>query len=167
VNVLFGAVPVGTPAGVTQLPPFDSLKIFTALPSAKQPLIVFRGVTSGGKSALFTIVGEAIIRGTATCLPNASQCQVIQLKPGQLEQLEYLAPTGQVTTYELRLVTIASTTTTASSASLKNAVTGDSKAVREMLGRAGLRALPGLRYSQGAGVLVAVPAPHAHPPHEG
>ena len=32
---------------------------------AKQPLMVFRGVTAGGKSATFTLVGEAILHGKA------------------------------------------------------------------------------------------------------
>ena len=64
-------------------------------------------MTAGGKSATFTLVGEAILRGAGACLPSASQCQAIDLKPGQTEELEYLPPTAAPTvTYELRVVSI-------------------------------------------------------------
>ncbi len=124
----------------------------TPLPSAKQPLIVFRGVTAGGKSATFTLVGEAILHGNAACLPSATQCEAIDLQAGQTEQLEYLAPTGQPVTYELRIVSIVSSN--ASSAAVKSILRDESKAGRELLSHAGLHAVPGLRYSAQAGVLV-------------
>src|SRR3954449_11296211 len=71
VAVLFGVVPSGTAPLIAVLTPYEKLGLYTALPSAKKPLIVFRGVTAGGKSATFTIAGEAILHGQAACLPNA------------------------------------------------------------------------------------------------
>jgi hypothetical protein len=163
VAVLFGVVPAGTAPGTAQLTPYANLKLFAALPSAKQALIVFRGVTAGGKSAVFTLVGEAIIHGNATCRPSTVQCQAIEVQPKQIEQLEYLAPSGEVVTYELRIASIVSTK--ASAASVTNAWASDSKAARRLLGQAGLLAVPGLSYSNTAGVLVATrhsgPAAHA------
>jgi hypothetical protein len=132
------------------LTPYANLKLLTPLPSAKQPLAIFRGVTAGGSSAAFTLVGEVIIHGNATCLPSTTQCALILLKVGQAEQLEYLQPDGQPVTYELRVASIAETK--ASAASLRRA--SASKAGRALLGPAGLRALGGLRFSQSAGVLV-------------
>ncbi|MFI4985346.1 MAG: hypothetical protein ACHP93_00965 [Solirubrobacterales bacterium] len=154
VAVLFGIVPAGTPPASAQLTPYLNLKRQAPLPSSKQPLVVFRGVTSGGKSATFTLVGEAILRGAAKCLPSASQCQAIELKTGQSEEFEYLPPTGAAVTYELQLSSITSTKATASAA--RRAFRGESKAGRELLRRIGLVALPGLRYSQAKGVLVLV-----------
>lgn len=151
VSALFGAVPSPVPPSGVQLTLYESLRLLTTLPSAKQPLIVFRGVTSGGKSALFTVVGEAILHGSATCLPSASQCQEIELKPGQTEQLEYLPPSGAMVTYELRIVSIKSSK--ASSATASSIAHSASKAGRELLRRAGLVAIPGLRYSSAVGVL--------------
>jgi hypothetical protein len=151
VSVLFGALPTVVPPQGVQLTPYNDLKLLTSLPSAKQPLIVFRGVTAAGKSATFTVVGEAILRGAATCLPSPAQCQEINLKPGQVEQLEYLAPTGQAINYELRIVGIGSTK--ASSAQVMSIRRGQSNAGREVLRRAGLLAVPGLRYSSQFGVL--------------
>ena len=58
--VEFGQLPV---TDTTPLTPYENLKLLTPLPSSTQALIVFRGVTAGGKSATFTLVGEAILHG--------------------------------------------------------------------------------------------------------
>jgi hypothetical protein len=160
VSVLFGPTPPPAPAPSTPLTPYENLKLMAALPSAKAPLVVFRGVTSGGKSATFTLVGEAILHGPGVCLPSAEQCQAIDLKPAQTEQLEYLSTTGQVISYELSLVGISSGK--ASAASLKDPLVGTSKAGRELLRNAGLLAIPGLRASSQAGVLVFAGHTAAH-----
>ena len=152
VALLFGVLPLGTAPQNALLTPYAKVKLLTPLPSAKQPLVIFRGVTVGGKSAAFTLVGEVIIHGNATCLPSTTQCALILLKPGQAEKLEYLTPEGQLVTYELRVASIAQAKS--SSASLKRATASESKAGRALLGPAGMRALGGLRYSQAAGVLV-------------
>jgi hypothetical protein len=154
VAALFGIVPAGTPPLTAQLTPYVNLKLMTALPSAKQPLLVYRGVTAGGKSATFTLVGEAILHGNGSCLPNASQCQAIDLQKDHYEQLEYLSPTGETITYELRIVSIEPKT--ASAASLKSELRGQ-KIGRELLRRVGLLEMPFLRESSKTGVLVFAP----------
>lgn len=146
------AVLFGVPATGTALTPYENLKLMTPLPSGAQALIVFRGVTAGGKSATFTLVGEAILHGTGACLPSASQCEAIDLHTGQTEQLEYLSTSGQVTSYELKVVSI--TSDKASSAAFKDALHGVSKAGRELLSHDGLEAIPYLHLSATAGVLV-------------
>jgi hypothetical protein len=159
VSVVFGALPVVAPPQGVQLTPFQNLRLLTPLPSAQQPLIVFRGVTLGGKSASFTVVGEVLLHGNARCLPSTSQCQEINLKTGQVEQLEYLAASGQVVTYELRILDIAATK--ASSAGLRRIQRGVSKPGGAVLLGAGLVAIPELRYSSVPGVLVYL----GHPAH--
>jgi hypothetical protein len=150
--VLFGVIPPGSTPQSVKLTPYENLKLLAPLPSAKQPLVVFRGVTAGGKSATFTLVGEAILHGQGTCLPSATQCEALDVGPGQSEQLEYLPASGPSVTYELRVVNIASTTAT--SASAKRVLSGESKAGRALLSRAGLINIPGLHYSSQPGVLV-------------
>jgi len=152
VAVLFGTIPAGTAANTALLTPFVNIKLLTPLPDSKQPRIVYRGVTAKGKSATFTLVGEAILHGTAACLPSASQCQAIDLQAGNSEQLEYLTPSGETVLYELRVASI--TAVKASSASVKSLLRGESKVGRELLRHAGLTAIPFLRYSSQAGVLV-------------
>jgi hypothetical protein len=152
VAVRFGTAAPGTPPLTAPLTPYDDLKRQQPLPDAKQPLIVFRGVIAGGKSATFTLVGEAILRGSARCLPSASQCQAINLKPGQTEELEYIPLGSTAITYQLEVVRITSSKASASAA--RRAFTGQSKSGLELLRDAGLEALPGLRYSAEKGVLV-------------
>ncbi|MHB8532607.1 MAG: hypothetical protein ACYDC2_07790, partial [Solirubrobacteraceae bacterium] len=156
VAILFGPFPPGsTPESVT-LTPYENLKLQTPLPSAKQPLIVFRGVTAFGKSATFTIVGETILHGQGACLPSPSQCQALDLKAGQTEQLEYLQGNGETTVYELRIASIEKAT--ASTASVKRGKAWDfSREGAEVLRKNGLQALPDLRYSAQPGLLVYVP----------
>jgi hypothetical protein len=151
VAVGFGTAPAGTPPAEAKLTAFTDLKRQQPLPDAKQPLVVFRGVIAGGGSATFTLVGEAILRGPAACVPNASQCLSIDLKVGQSEELEYIPLGGAAVVYQLQVVSITSTTTTASAA---RAFAGESKAGLQFLHHAGLAALPGLRYSDAKGVLV-------------
>ncbi|MHB8241704.1 MAG: hypothetical protein ACYDHN_06905 [Solirubrobacteraceae bacterium] len=152
VAVLFGLLPAGVTPETATLTPFENLKLLSPLPSAQQALIVYRGVTAGGKSATFTVVSEAILHGNATCLPSATQCQAIDLAPGQTEQLEYISPTGEVSLYELRVVTIVSSK--ASTGAVKGVLRGESKAGRELLRHAGLTEIPFLHNSTQAGVLV-------------
>ncbi len=152
VAVLFGVVPPGATAQTVQLTPYESLELLAPLPSAKQPLIVFRGVTVGGKSATFTLVSEAILHGGAACLPSATQCEAIDLQAGHSEQFEYIGSTGIPVLYELRVVSIVSSK--ASSASVKNIVGDESRAGLAVLSHAGLVSVPDLRYSAQAGVLV-------------
>ncbi|HTD07509.1 MAG TPA: hypothetical protein VK680_01345 [Solirubrobacteraceae bacterium] len=146
------AVLVGELATGVTLTPIENLKLVTPLPSDQLALVVFRGVTAGGKSATFTLVGEAILHGEGTCLPIASQCEAIDLRAGQSEQLEYLKPTGQTVTYELKVVSI--TSEKASAAAFRDSLHGTSKVGRELLSHDGLETIPYLHFSAAAGVLV-------------
>ena len=161
VSVLFGTAPAGTPALSAGLNSYEDLKRQQPLPSATQPLIVFRGVVAGGKSATFTLVGEAILRGSAACLPSASQCQAIDLKEGDTEELEYVPLGGTAITYELHVVKIESIKAktgqdakAAKIASVADASGVESKAGLRILREYGLTAVPGLRYSRDGSVLV-------------
>jgi hypothetical protein len=151
VSVLFGLLPAGETAATVQLYPYTNLKLQTPLPE-KPVLLIYRGVPAGGKSATFTVYGEVILHGAGSCLPSTSQCEAIDLKPGQTEQVEYLSETGEPQIYELRVVSI--TPASASAAGVRNALQGEDKAGRKLLREAGLTALPYLRYSTKMGVLV-------------
>lgn len=152
VAVEFGPVPVGTEAQTAVLTPYENLKLLTPLPSATLPLLVYRGVTTAGHSATFTVVGEVFPRGSGRCLPSETQCEAIDLKPGQSEQFQYTPASGGPTVlYELKVVTIASSK--AKTGSVKSLLGGVSKAGRDVLKRAGMVAIPFLHYSSQLGVL--------------
>ncbi|HLB21431.1 MAG TPA: hypothetical protein VK605_04940 [Solirubrobacteraceae bacterium] len=157
VTAMFGPTAAGTPPASAVLTPYEGLKRQEPLPSATQPLVVFRGVTAGGKSATFTLVGEAILRGEGACVPDASQCLAIDLKPGQFEELEYVPPGGTAIVYQLQVVKIDASK--ASAAAARVAFDDESKAGARFLRTAGLAALPGFRYSPDKGVLVFAQRP--------
>jgi hypothetical protein len=153
VSVLFGETQGATPGEGAGLKPYENLALLTPLPSKQEPLVVFRGVSKKGKTATFTVAAETILSGPGKCLPSAFQCQAIQLKAGQNEQLQYLPPGSQsVQSYELRLVSI--TPSSASAASLASFLSHQSKAGMEVLRRGNLIAIPGLGMSSLAGVLI-------------
>lgn len=168
VSALFGTAPAGTPVLSAGLTSYEDLKRQQPLPSATQPLIVFRGVVAGGKSATFTLVGEAILRGSAACLPSASQCQAIDLKEGDTEELEYVPLGGTAITYELHVVKIEAIKAKAGQAGKAAKVASaadesgvESKAGLRILREYGLMAVPGLRYSRDGSVLVFRGSDHA------
>jgi hypothetical protein len=112
--------------------------------STKPPRVAFAGVGAGGKSAIFTLAGAVILRGSAKCMPSASRCQAIGLEPAQSEELEYLPASGQGVTYRLKLVSISSTK--AASASARRA-----RAAARRRAQAAGRALAARRRAQAAG----------------
>jgi hypothetical protein len=112
VDVRFGTIPTTVGAdGTTQqgtpvLVDHANLARLSPLPNAKSPIVVFMGVRPDGKTATFALMHEAILRGDATCRPSALKCQLIDLKAGQKEQLDYVTPSLSVVHYELDLVSV-------------------------------------------------------------
>jgi hypothetical protein len=102
VSVLFGPAPT-TPGQLSQLTPYATVKQGEPLPSAEDPVLVFKSLGPDNKSALFTFAREVIPKGPATCKPSASQCESILLPLGGAEELSILEPSGQTVVYELVL----------------------------------------------------------------
>jgi hypothetical protein len=153
VNVLFGQVPeAATAATSPELKSYPGLKRLEPLPSAKDSLLVYTGVNSGGKAAIFTLVHEAILSGSAACLPSASQCEMLDMAPGQTEQLNFLSASGQTIFYQLKVLSITKSTTNATAARRINARV--SRAGETLLREDGPPILTRLRYAQDKGVLV-------------
>ena len=96
----------GSPQAPAQLVQYEGVKAQQELPTSKNPLIVFARLGAGRKSAIFTLSREAIVKGPAVCRPSATQCEAIDLQPGQSEELSYLEPTGVTVNYELLLQSI-------------------------------------------------------------
>ena len=160
VAVLFGKAAPGTPAAEANLTPFENLKLNQLIPSKRAPIVAFRGVLKDGQSAALTLVGEAIPRGLGVCKPSAVQCQTLDLKVGQTEELEVLAPNGEMTNYELQVASIVFLTTAkAAAASSHSYGAGVSPSGSALLKQLGLFTVAGLHYSPSTNLLYA-PAPH-------
>ena len=119
VSVQFGLLPT-TAGQLAQLTPYNDLKRLQALPSAQDQRLTFSGARGNGKGAVFALSREAILKGPATCIPSAEQCEAIDLEAGQSEELTYLEPTGQSVPYELKIVSITKEATTASAARVRH-----------------------------------------------
>jgi hypothetical protein len=150
----FGPLPAAGSSEAAALKSYVGLTKATPLPSAKERLIEFVGVTvtHNGTSAAFAVDGEVILHGSGACLPSATQCQVIDVQQGKTEKLEYLTAAGLLVTDELRVVSIASNK--ASTASLRSAQRTQARLAPALLGEGGALRAAGLRFGAGVGVLV-------------
>jgi hypothetical protein len=169
VTTQFGVLPapsiVGAPAEPAHLKTYADMALDEPLPDKSNPQLVFSGAVKQAKlEAVFTLTGESILHGNATCLPSPTQCQAIRLQVGQSETLESIESDGSPVTYELRLlgiVRITRTVAAASAAQAHVAAAHESKAGRELLQRKGLTNVSGLEYSPSRGVLVPASEPVA------
>lgn len=156
VDVLYGVAP--TVSGqVSQLTPFTGLKRMQPLPSAQDPRVVYAGVSSNGQDALFTLAGEAILKGQGTCVPRPTQCEAIALAQEQSEEFGYLEESGQTVVYELKVVSIAKHQASAARAARVNRL---DRAGQVLMRRLSPYFLRHLRFSSARGVLVY--ATHRH-----
>jgi hypothetical protein len=168
VTAQLGVVPVvaeGAPAEPAQLKTYKDMALDEPLPDKANPQLVFLGVVlRTGKEALFGLAGAAILHGSGSCQPSATQCQAIDLQVGQSETLEVVEADGSTVTYELKLVSIDKSTSTASTARVRDAFRAQAKAARELARRA--PKLSELRYSPWGGGFVFAGHPafavHAH-----
>ena len=143
----------GAPAQPAQLKTYKDMALDEPLPGKANPQLVFLGVVlRTGKEALFGLTGAAILHGSGGCRPSATQCQAIDLQVGQTETLECVEADGSTVTYELKLVSIDKSMSTASTARVRDAFRAQAKAARELARRA--PQLSELRYSPWGGGFV-------------
>ncbi len=166
VTAQFGVLPapsiVGVPSEPAPLKTYADMKLNEPLPDKTNAQLVYSGaVKHASLEAVFTLTGESILHGDATCLPSPTQCQAIRLQVGQSETLESIESDGSPVTYELRLVAIVRITRTVSAAAARAhaALSRESKAGHELLQREGLTNVSGLEYSPSQGVLVPASRP--------
>lgn len=135
VSALFGPAPAN-PAEQPTLTPYEDMKRFEPLPTAKATRLVFAGVVSkdGKQRALFALVSAPILRGQASCYPSDTHCQWIELAAGKSEELEFVNSGGEAVAFELKVVKIVKRSAVAARAS-------EAKALQ--VSKAGQRALFG------------------------
>jgi hypothetical protein len=105
VSILFGKLPAAPGQEVT-LPPYQNLQPQRPIPSSSDERIALERVNGNAKSAIFTLLAPAILRGEGVCLPSPSECQHLSLEAGHAEELEYVEENGQSFVYELKTVSI-------------------------------------------------------------
>jgi hypothetical protein len=132
---------------------YKDMALDEPLPGKANPQLIYLGVVlRTGKDVLFGLAGEAILHGSATCQPSETQCQAIELQVGQSETLEVVEANGTPVTYELKLVSIDKSVSSASTARVHAAFRTQAKAARELSRH--VPKLSELRYSPWGGGLV-------------
>jgi hypothetical protein len=80
------------------------------LPAAQTPEVIFLGVLHGGQKAAFLFTNAVKVSGAAgsglTCLPNADDCQIVELAPGQGMSLTPTSNTALISTFTFELMSI-------------------------------------------------------------
>jgi hypothetical protein len=99
VDIAFG--PTGKAA-----PHYNNVERLTPFPSAANPVLVFLGVKTDRKTAVFLLSSLAAPAGDGTCTPSAHQCEFLYLTPGQRELLLVRDASGGLTEYKLGLLAV-------------------------------------------------------------
>jgi hypothetical protein len=90
----------------------------TPLPSAGNPQVMFLGVMTGGKQAVFALKAGLGHSGPGLCRPDHRRCSAILLKPGQTEHLTIPVTGGSPKNVILRVVRITRSVTHSRNAAL-------------------------------------------------
>jgi len=80
-----------------------TLSEFRALPNSDSPVLVFMGVKSDGKTAVFLISANASVIGDGKCSPSDTECTFLYMKTKDKETIEAVDTAGTITDYTLEL----------------------------------------------------------------
>ena len=80
-----------------------TLSEFRALPTSDNPILVFMGVKSDGKTAVFLIAANASVVGDGNCKPSDTECTFLYMKKGDEQTFEAVDTDGGITDYTLEL----------------------------------------------------------------
>lgn len=133
----------GEPVGKPQV--FSDLKPLQPLPSKHDAKLVAVGAIHEGKQFVFVLAQEAILHGSASCLPGPAHCEAIALGIGHSEELQYLTASDTVVTYKLTVVKIEKATASAAKAKAASRVSPAGKALmtnRQLSLPSGISLLP-------------------------
>ena len=83
------------------------------LPSEATPVLIFLGIGDDGAKAMFLVSSDvSAASGEGSCMPSSSSpCEVLVLRPGQIENLTY-DPDGKI--YRIKVLAIKKTSKTVS-----------------------------------------------------
>jgi hypothetical protein len=127
-----------------------------AIPSDKNGLVSYIGV-SGGKTVTFALLHAALPNGPGACRPSPTQCELISLKPGQTEMLEFLDGSSAGKVYALTVVSVvkrSGSSATVATASVRGQISAQGRA---LLRRLAGRVLAEVRYHMASGTVSIQP----------
>jgi hypothetical protein len=105
---------------------FKNVKRLQLVPSEKDPKIVFLGVTTSGKTAVFLVDSNiGVDTAGGVCKPNPDQCTFLYLRPDS-DHNEAQLTDSDGTVYHMRLLAIHRVTVSSSSGGTTNTNSGNS-----------------------------------------
>jgi hypothetical protein len=105
--------------GKNNAPVHKDIPRLTALPSAGNPQVMFFGVMSGGRKAVFGLGAGVAHAGPGLCRPSHTSCSAIVLSAGESEEVAWPTATGRMAQAILKVSKISSTITHSRTEALK------------------------------------------------
>jgi hypothetical protein len=136
-------------------PAVKNLKRLKGLPGGA-PKLVYLGLLSDHKTAVFLVDAAVNIKGDGRCEPSPDDCQTLRMKAGDTVFADVTQADGSVKQYELDLVKVITKKTTSTAVATKaraSVATGGRDALRANISRIGR-----YRYSSRSGVLKVIDA---------
>jgi hypothetical protein len=65
----------------------DPVQRLTVLPNERHAMLVELGVLRGGRRVLFAVQPGTTVQGAGTCTPGPIDCQILALRPDQVESI--------------------------------------------------------------------------------
>lgn len=131
-----------------------NLKRLTSLPNVAQPVVIYLGLKSDLKTAVFLVDASATVQGDGKCVPDPANCQTLELEVGETAFLDVANTDGAGTAgrqYQLDFVKVKRKKTTDAK------VAARSRAAESSGGRQALRArssrVGGYRYDPKTGTV--------------
>ena len=105
--------------GDNKAPVRENIARLTALPSARNPQVMFFGVMAGGKQAVFGLGDGVQHAGPGLCRPSRTNCSEIVLSAGESEAVGWASDTGKMVEAILHVSKITSRITHSHAEALK------------------------------------------------
>jgi hypothetical protein len=131
----------------------SNLERLSPVPSATNALAEYLGVAKSGRAADFVLNPGVVASGPGTCLPSTKNCQVIELKPGQVEAFGQSGPSGAAVYEGVVALTNWGVVTHSSPSAADTARRQESQTGRQLMLAAPQPALENLVYSVAKGVV--------------
>jgi hypothetical protein len=131
----------------------SDLERLSPVPSVTNALAEYLGVAKSGRAADFVLNPGVVASGPGTCLPSAKNCQVVELKPGQVEALGQSGPSGTAVYQGALAVTDWGVVSHSSAAAADTARRQESQTGRQLMLASAQPALEKLVYSVAQGVV--------------
>jgi hypothetical protein len=131
----------------------DKVERLSVLPSRQRPLLIDLGVLKGGHRVLFAVEPGVVVKGPGACTPSPLDCQILSLKPNQIEAVAMRMPNGSISGALMAVTTIQAAGYGSSSAAHK-ARLAESAAGRRLLKAAKLKAVSHFAYRASLGAVV-------------